>query len=62
MHEQAKNFTIYTKQKFSEYFEDHKIVLDVGSADINGNNKFLFSDPPDYSDEGIVKGSTHLNV
>lgn len=30
------------RQKFPEYFKD-KRVLDVGSLDVNGNNKYLFT-------------------
>ena len=41
MHEQAKNFTIFVKKIFTEWFIN-KRVLDVGSGDINGNNRFLF--------------------
>jgi SAM-dependent methyltransferase len=38
---QAKDFTIFVKSILEEYFID-KNVLDVGSGDINGNNRFLF--------------------
>jgi SAM-dependent methyltransferase len=41
MHIQAKDFTIFVKSILGEYFID-KNVLDVGSGDINGNNRFLF--------------------
>lgn len=41
MHEQAKKFTIFVKNILTDFFKN-KIVLDVGSGDINGNNKFLF--------------------
>jgi SAM-dependent methyltransferase len=41
MHEQAKNFTIHIKNSLPEFFVN-KEVLDVGSGDINGNNRFLF--------------------
>jgi SAM-dependent methyltransferase len=41
MHLEAKSFTLYVKTVLSQYFEN-KRVLDVGSGDINGNNKFLF--------------------
>jgi SAM-dependent methyltransferase len=41
MHDQAKNFTIHMKKSFPEFFQS-KRVLDVGSGDINGNNRFLF--------------------
>lgn len=43
MHEEARNFTLYIKSKFPQYFENYRFVLDVGSADINGNNMFLFN-------------------
>jgi len=41
MHDEAKNFTLFVKQNLPDYFINKK-VLDVGSGDINGNNKFLF--------------------
>lgn len=41
MHLEAKNFTVFCKKLFPEYFKNKK-VLDVGSGDINGNNRFLF--------------------
>ncbi len=41
MHIQAKDFTVFVKRILKEYFINKK-VLDVGSGDINGNNKFLF--------------------
>ena len=41
MHIQAREFTEFIKQLLSEYFSN-KVVLDVGSGDINGNNRFLF--------------------
>lgn len=41
MHQQATNFTIFVKKILTNYFKN-KIVLDVGSGDINGNNRFLF--------------------
>lgn len=41
MHDQARDFTLFAKTQFSSFFKDKK-VLDVGSGDINGNNRFLF--------------------
>jgi len=41
MHGQARDFTVFIKSMLSEFFRDKK-VLDVGSGDINGNNRFLF--------------------
>ena len=41
MHPEARDFTLFVKQILS-YFFINKRVLDVGSGDINGNNRFLF--------------------
>jgi SAM-dependent methyltransferase len=41
MHEQARAFTVFVKQHIPGAFQN-KHVLDVGSGDINGNNRFLF--------------------
>lgn len=41
MHPQARDFTLFVKQILLDFFIN-KRVLDVGSGDINGNNRFLF--------------------
>lgn len=41
MHPEARDFTVFVQSVLKEYFIN-KNVLDVGSGDINGNNKFLF--------------------
>ena len=41
MHDQARDFTMFVKQILGVFFIN-KRVLDVGSGDINGNNRFLF--------------------
>ena len=41
MHEEAKHFMLWVKYILGDYFIN-KRVLDVGSGDINGNNRFLF--------------------
>ena len=41
MHGEAKDFTVFAKNICRDYFLN-KRVLDVGSGDINGNNRFLF--------------------
>ena len=41
MHVQSRDFTLFVKQILYNYFMN-KRVLDVGSGDINGNNRFLF--------------------
>lgn len=43
MHLEAKEFTLFVKSILAPYFKN-KSVLDVGSGDINGNNRFLFED------------------
>lgn len=43
MHPEARDFTLSVKSKFPSFFKN-KRVLDVGSGDINGNNRFLFED------------------
>jgi SAM-dependent methyltransferase len=41
MHTQARDFTLFVKRILADFFIN-KRVLDVGSGDINGNNRFLF--------------------
>ena len=41
MHIQARDFTLFVKNILMDFFIN-KQVLDVGSGDINGNNRFLF--------------------
>ena len=43
MHDEARDFTLFVKRILAEYFTN-KTVLDVGGGDINGNNRFLFTD------------------
>lgn len=43
MHEQSRAFTLFVKNILKESFINKK-VLDVGSGDINGNNRFLFEE------------------
>ena len=53
MHPQAIDFTIFVKNIFNNYFIN-KCVLDVGSGDINGNNRFLFENC-DYNGNDVIK-------
>jgi SAM-dependent methyltransferase len=41
MHPEARDFTLFVKKILPNFFIG-KQVLDVGSGDINGNNRFLF--------------------
>jgi SAM-dependent methyltransferase len=47
-HKLEQEFCLSIKERFKHYFQD-KIVLDIGSGDVNGNNRYLF-------DRGIVIG------
>jgi SAM-dependent methyltransferase len=41
MHPQAAHFLQFVKRILPDYFKS-KMILDVGSGDINGNNRYLF--------------------
>lgn len=53
MHIEAKKFTIFIKNMLPDYFINKK-VLDVGSGDINGNNKYLFTNC-DYNGNDVIE-------
>jgi len=53
MHPQAKDFTVFVKQILPNFFIE-KNVLDVGSGDINGNNRFLFENC-EYSGNDVIQ-------
>ena len=55
MHDEVNNFCIKIRDKYPSYFKDKK-VLDVGSLDINGNNRYLFEDCI-YSGLDLAEGS-----
>tara|TARA_Y100000310_G_scaffold307289_1_gene349260 strand:- start:569 stop:1108 length:540 start_codon:yes stop_codon:yes gene_type:complete len=42
-HKEQKEFCMSIKRQFPKYFEN-KIVLDIGSGDVNGNNNHYFKD------------------
>lgn len=42
MHKEQQDYCLSVKKKYPDYFKDKK-VLDIGSLDINGNNRYLFS-------------------
>lgn len=52
MHQEALNFTLFVKYILNNYFKNKK-VLDVGSGDINGNNKHLFENC-DYNGNDVI--------
>lgn len=55
MHDQAKYFTMFVKQILGDFFKN-KRVLDVGSGDINGNNRFLFENC-DYDGNDVIQAN-----
>lgn len=44
MHKEQQQFCEYVKKKYPDYFKEQGYILDVGSLDINGNNRYLFED------------------
>lgn len=55
MHDQARDFTVFVKQILGDYFIN-KHVLDVGSGDINGNNRFLFENC-EYDGNDVIQAN-----
>jgi len=53
MHPEAKHFMDFVKATFPLYFIQ-KYVLDVGSGDINGNNRYLF-EQCHYKGNDVIK-------
>lgn len=54
MHKEAREFMLFVKNVLPYFFRNKK-VLDVGSGDINGNNRFLFTNC-EYHGNDVVKG------
>lgn len=55
MHGQARDFTVFVKKMLNDFFLN-KRVLDVGSGDINGNNRFLF-DNCEYDGNDVIQAN-----
>jgi len=53
MHGEARAFTLFVKAAFPGAFLS-KRVLDVGSGDINGNNRFLFDNDCEYDGNDVI--------
>ena len=53
MHTEARDFTLFIKSILSDFFIG-KIILDVGSGDINGNNNFLFENC-EYNGNDVIE-------
>ena len=54
-HAQQQNYCLSVKNKFPEKFQNAS-VLDVGSLDINGNNRYLFEGECEFVGVDIVDG------
>jgi SAM-dependent methyltransferase len=55
MHIEARDFTLFVKKIFYDFFIG-KRVLDVGSGDINGNNRFLFENC-EYDGNDVIQAN-----
>ena len=55
MHTQSRDFTLFVKNILANYFIN-KRVLDVGSGDINGNNRFLFENC-EYDGNDVIQAN-----
>ena len=53
MHLEAKNFVEFIQKILPDFFTN-KIILDVGSGDINGNNKYLFKNC-EYNGNDVIE-------
>ncbi len=56
MHFQARHFLQFVRAHASAFFTDAGVVLDVGSGDINGNNRDLFPVTATYVGNDMVPG------
>lgn len=59
MHQQSRDFTLFIKSILQDYFKDKK-VLDVGSGDINGNNRFLFENCEYHGNDVIAANNVTI--
>jgi len=55
MHGQSRDFTLFVKKILFDFFIN-KRVLDVGSGDINGNNRFLFENC-EYDGNDVIQAN-----
>ena len=55
MHLEARDFTLFVKRILNDFFIG-KVVLDVGSGDINGNNRFLFENC-EYNGNDVIQAN-----
>ena len=51
----ARDFTLFVKRILNDFFIG-KVVLDIGSGDINGNNRFLFENC-EYNGNDVIEAN-----
>jgi len=56
MHKEARDFILFVKKHFWEFFMNGLQVLDVGSGDINGNNREFFDKTCNYKGNDVFPG------
>jgi len=56
MHKEARDFILFVKKHFWEFFMNGLQVLDVGSGDINGNNREFFDKTCNYQGNDVFPG------
>jgi SAM-dependent methyltransferase len=55
-HAEQKEYCLSVRERFSIYFTSSPIVIDVGSLDINGNNRYLFDTSAYYTGIDLREG------
>ena len=56
MHDEARNFLEFVASQTKRHFTQGKIVLDVGSGDVNGTNEYLFDPSCIYHGNDVMPG------
>lgn len=61
-HKESREFFLSISKKFPQYFTKGNRVLDIGSLDINGSNKYLFSECDEYIGIDVAPGNNVTKV
>jgi SAM-dependent methyltransferase len=56
MHDEARNFLEFVASQTKRHFTQGKVVLDVGSGDVNGTNEYLFDPSCVYHGNDVMPG------
>jgi len=56
MHDEARNFLEFVASQTKRHFTQGKVVLDVGSGDVNGTNEYLFDMSCTYHGNDVMPG------